>query len=91
MSEWDWAVHPGELLYEILEARDMSQTELAGRTGLSVKHINQICRGHIGITADVAIALERALGVNASLWVNLDAAYRLMQARRRANEAARST
>jgi len=79
--EWNWATHPGETLLETINERGMTQTELARRCGLSLKHINQICRGHIGISADVAIRLEEALGVAASVWVNLDMAYRLAVAR----------
>ena len=58
----DWCMHPGELLAEVLEERGLRQSELAGRTGLSAKHINQIIKKSVGISPDVAILLERALG-----------------------------
>lgn len=80
---WDWAVHPGEVLAEKLEEMGMSQTQLAHRTGLSLQHVNQICRGRVGISADVAVRLEYATSIAASVWVNLDGAYRLAQARQR--------
>ena len=36
----DYAIAPGESLREELEALQMTQAELAERTGLSTKHIN---------------------------------------------------
>jgi HTH-type transcriptional regulator/antitoxin HigA len=67
---------PGETLRETLEALDMSQTQLALRTDLSVKHINQIIQGQAALTHETAIALERATGVPARFWNALEAQYR---------------
>lgn len=87
-SGWqrDWAVTPGEILQEALEERDMSQSELARRMGRPIKTINEIVRGKAAITPDTAIQLERALGVSATLWNNLETAYREHLARLRAQE-----
>jgi len=81
-SKWDWATHPGETLIETLEELGWTQVELARRTKLSTKHINQICKGYVGVSPHVAIRLEKATGVSASIWVRLDADYRLSVARR---------
>lgn len=67
---------PGETLRETLDALDMSQTQLAARTGLSTKHINQIIQGNAVLTHDTAIALERATAVPARFWNTLEANYR---------------
>lgn len=67
---------PGETLRETLDALDMSQQKLALRTGLSVKHINQIMQGNSALTPETAIALERATGVPARFWNALEARYR---------------
>lgn len=82
--ESDWGVHPGALLSDLLETRSIRQAELAERTGLSPKHVNQIVKQAIGISADVAILLERALGVPASFWVRADALYQEYESRCRA-------
>ena len=40
----DYLVPPGDVLEEYLEAYSMTQTELAARTGLTKKTINEISR-----------------------------------------------
>lgn len=72
---------PGETLRETLDALEMSQSKLAARTGLTLKHINQIVQGNATITPATAIALERATGVPASTWNNLEADYQDRKAR----------
>lgn len=77
----DYSVAPGEVLAEMLEARQISQAELATRCGLSEKHVSQVITGKASITSDTALLLERALGVAASLWLNLESNHRLHRAR----------
>ncbi|KRA29817.1 MULTISPECIES: ImmA/IrrE family metallo-endopeptidase [unclassified Nocardioides] len=66
---------PGYTLRETLEAIGMSQSKLASRTGLTLKHINQIIQGNAAISPGTAVALERATGVPASFWNNLESQY----------------
>lgn len=74
----DWVVHPGETLGELLEERVISQTELANRLGVSHKHVNQIVRGHILYSAELAVALEVALKEpTADFWMRLKVNYEL--------------
>ena len=47
----DLIIHPGETLTEILEDRDMSQKELAIRTGMTEKHISTIVKGQKNISS----------------------------------------
>ena len=68
----DYAVPPGATLRETLEAKGISQKELAIRTGLTEKHVSQIIRGLASITHGSALKLERALGVPARFWNNLE-------------------
>lgn len=68
----DYVVTPGEILEEYLEAYSMSQTELADRTGLTKKTINEIIRGKSPITPETALKLERSLGRPAHFWNNLE-------------------
>jgi len=74
--ESDYAVIPGETLLEHLEAKGMSQAELAARTGRPLKTINEIIKGKASITPDTALQLERVLGVSASFWNALERNYR---------------
>lgn len=82
-SPWtpDWVVAPGEILLESLEERGLSQAELARRMDRPVKTINEIVKGKAAITAATAIQLERALGIDASMWVGLESKYRQSLAR----------
>lgn len=71
-----WTVSPGEILAEALQARGMSQSELARRMDRPVKTINEIVKGKAAITPDTAIQLERSLGISARVWNGLESRHR---------------
>lgn len=68
----DYLVPPGEVLAEYLDAYGMTQAELADRTGLTKKTINEIIKGKSPITSETALKLERSLGRPAHFWNNLE-------------------
>lgn len=68
-------IHPGETLQEIIEDRDMTQKELAIRTGMTEKHVSTIINGKKPISVNFAKKLEYALGIEAAFWINLQANY----------------
>ncbi|MBM3644799.1 MAG: HigA family addiction module antidote protein [Alphaproteobacteria bacterium] len=75
------AVHPGRILREeFMEPAGISQYRLAQATGLSQVQVGNIVRGHRGITAGTALRLERALGMSAATWMNLQTLYELEKA-----------
>lgn len=80
----DWSIHPGTILRQVLEQRGIRQAELAERTGLTAKHINQIVTGGIGISGDVALLLERALDIDARFWTRADADYQAYTSKQKA-------
>jgi addiction module HigA family antidote len=82
--EPDWAVAPGEILLEALQDREMTQSELAQRLGRPLKTVNEIIKGKAAITPETAIQLERALGISARFWTNLETQYRDTLARQQA-------
>lgn len=84
--EPDHASPPGENLAEILELKDMTQAELATRTGLSPKHVNQIIKGVAPITPETALALEKVTGVPARIWNALEATFRSLVSRKEEEE-----
>ena len=53
---------PGETLAEILEERNMSQSELAQHTGIPKKTIKEVIKGKAEITNDTALQIELVLG-----------------------------
>lgn len=79
--EPDYAIFPGETLRECLDELGMSQAELATRTGLTPKHINQVLQGVVPLSGDVAQRLEYATGVPSALWNRLEADFRTHQLR----------
>ena len=77
----DMPIPPGEILEEELEARGMTQKELAARLDRPAQAINEIIKAKKAITPDTAIGLEKALGVEAHFWTNLESNYRMTLAR----------
>lgn len=77
----DVAIPPGELLGEELEARGMSQQELARRMGRPPQMINELIRGGKALTPETALGLEMALGIPAGFWTNSESSYRLARSR----------
>lgn len=71
----DYIIHPGETLAEVIEDREMTQRELAVRTGMTEKHISTVIHGQKNISAAFAKKLEYALGIEASFWMNLQTNY----------------
>ena len=70
-------LHPGEMLREELETREMTQVALAKAMGRSPRLVNEIVRGRRSITAETALALEDALGLPAISWLGLQSSYEL--------------
>ena len=83
----DMAISPGEVLQEEIEARGMSQKELAARLGRPPQVINEIIRAKKAITPDTAIGLGKVLGIDPQYWINLESDYRMTLARNREKAA----
>jgi len=66
---------PGETLRGLLQAREIKQTELASYLGTSEKALSQLINGKVGLSQEMALKLQRVLGVQASFWNNLEARY----------------
>ena len=75
--EPDYAVSPGEVLGEHLEARDLSQAEFARRCGRSPKLISEIIAGKAPVEPRTALQFERTLGMDADIWLGIESDYRL--------------
>lgn len=75
--------HPGVLVVAALKAMDMTQAQLARRSGMTPKHINQVCQGCTGISVRLAVLLEEVTGVDALQWLHAQAVYDVAAARTR--------
>ncbi len=77
----DVAVPPGEYLSEEIDARGISQKELAKRMGRPVNAINEIINGKKSITAETALQFEEVMPeIPARFWLNLETDFQLTRA-----------
>ena len=71
----DYAIPPGETLKEVMESLQMTQKELAVRTGLTVQSLNRIFKGEQPITYETSERLEMVTGIPVRFWNNLEMQY----------------
>lgn len=77
--------HPGEVLKDELEARGISQRQLALSMGMGYSVVNEILNGHRPLTAATALMFEAALDVPADSLMYLQTKYNMQTARRDKN------
>jgi addiction module HigA family antidote len=64
--------HPGEmLLEEFLNPMGLTQKQLAEHLGWTTAKVSEIVNGRRGLTAESALALADAFGMEAEFWLNL--------------------
>lgn len=81
----DYVSSPGATVADLLEEIGMTQTELAERLGVSLKHVNQVVKGAASISAELALGLEKVFGISAAFWLNRESLYRADIARQNEN------
>ncbi len=75
------AMHPGITLQEdFIEPLHLTANKLAKIIGVPQNRISEICRGRRRISADTALRFERAFGVSAQFWMNLQQYHDLIKA-----------
>ena len=75
------AFPPGEYLRDELEERGWTEKEFAEILGRPVQAVSEIMNGRKQIVPETALALAEALGTSAELWVNLQTAFNLHEAK----------
>ncbi|MBN2326489.1 MAG: HigA family addiction module antidote protein [Candidatus Omnitrophica bacterium] len=75
--------HPGEILRDELDAREISMNQFAKALKVPTGRISQILAGKRSITPDTAIRLGHYLGTSAEVWMNLQTQYDLAVARQK--------
>src|SRR3954470_14757743 len=74
--------HPGQSVrYDCIEPLGLTITEAADALGVTRQTLNNLVNGKSGISADMAIRLDKAFGGAAETWLRLQMAYDLAQAR----------
>ena len=74
-------IHPGEILKEEIEYRNIKQTKLAEQMGISYKILNDILNCRRTITTQTAMLFEAALDINASLLMRIQFDYNMQIAK----------
>lgn len=73
--------HPGlSVRHDCLEPLGLSITEGAKVLGVTRQAMNNLVSGKAGLSAEMAIRLEKAFGGGAETWPRMQAAYDLAQA-----------
>ena len=76
-------MHPGEVLREeFLLPLGLSAGALAKKMNVPRTRVERLADEAIGVTADTALRLARALGTTPQLWLNLQADHDLQTAQR---------
>ena len=71
----DLLVCPGETVQETIDVIGMSQRELAERLGYPTNKLNQLIKGDVGLSPEMAAKLEHVLGISARTWLELERMY----------------
>jgi addiction module HigA family antidote len=77
--------HPGNLIKADIDELGLSVVEAAKALGISRQQLHSVIAGRAGVTAEMAIRLEKALGSTADTWLRMQMNYDLAQIRARAS------
>lgn len=69
------AVHPTELIIDEITDRGISRKDMAVRLSMQPSNFSRMIRQKDTITPQMANKLEEALGIPATMWLNLQASY----------------
>ena len=75
-------VHPGLLVKECLGGLGLSVAEAARGLGITRQQLHNVIAGRSNVTPEMAIRFEKAFGGSADMWLRMQAAYDLAQARK---------
>lgn len=80
-------VHPGEVLLEdFLKPLGLSVNALSEALDVPYSLLSEVVDGKRGVTAEMALQLERHFGAEAQFWLNMQATYELRTAEIAAGE-----
>lgn len=77
----DIALHPGDIIMDELEARDIMKSAFAEQLGMKPSHFSELLHGKRNVSAATAIKLEDLLGIKAEYWLRVQVYYDLFMER----------
>jgi HTH-type transcriptional regulator/antitoxin HigA len=72
----NYAVPTGEFIQEWMDNNGVNAAEMSRRLGVTRKHVSELLHGKVGLSAEVAVSLERVTGITADYWNRLEAVFR---------------
>ena len=75
--------HPGELIGDNLEELGVSISAAAKGLGITRQQLHNLIAGRSGITPEMAVKLEKAIGSTADTWLRMQINYDLARVRKR--------
>ena len=76
--------HPGEVLKDgVFADTDVTVTEAAKALGVTRAALSRVLNGKAAVSADMALRLAQWLNTGPEVWLNMQAAYDLWQARQK--------
>jgi len=73
--------HPGSLIKSDLDELGLSVVKAAKALGISRQQLHSVIAGRAGVTPEMAVRLEKALGSTADTWLRMQMNYDLAQIR----------
>ncbi len=75
--------HPGEIIKEdVLEAEGLSVTDAAKQLGVTRVTLSRLLNGRTGVSVDMALRLSQWLGTTPEVWLRMQDACDLWQAKK---------
>lgn len=84
----DIALHPGDILLDELEARNVKKSVFAEKLEMKPSHFSELLHGKRNLSAATAIKLEKLLGIPAEYWLRVQVYYDLYLERNKEKNAA---
>jgi HTH-type transcriptional regulator / antitoxin HigA len=66
-----------ELIKDEMEAQNLDKMQLAQLADLELNTVDKLLANKISLNPDIAIALEKALGINADFWLRYQIKYEI--------------
>ena len=79
-------INPGEYVrYDCIEPLGLTITDAAKVLGVTRQTLTSLVNGKSGVSAEMAVRLEKAFGGSAATWLRLQVTYDLAQVMKRAS------